>query len=445
MTLLLALLAALLASPGARAAELPPIRHVFILVLENKDYEESFGAASKAPYLAKELPKQGQLLTQYHGTSHLSLGNYLSMISGQAPNPDTQGDCNQSYKDVFPGTPTPDGQVVGAGCIYPKAIKTLPDQLEEKGFTWGGYMQDMGNAAPAKPATCRHPAIGATDDTQSARKGDQYAARHNPFVYFHTIIDDQPRCDANVVPLTDLPADLASEARTPNYVFITPNLCDDAHDAPCVDGKPGGLVSADAFLRTWVPMILDSPAYKQSGLLLVTYDEANFNPGSSTACCDEPTGPNTPTPGIYGPGGGRTGTVVLSPFTRPGSVNNAPYNHYSMLRSVEDLFGLGHLGYAGQGGLKAFGADVFNAEASQLPPPPSARRCATKIRGVRRHKRYVVEARSRLGSRLTVTVKGKRITRPQRMRACVLYRVVLPKGHGRARVSIGRLKKRVRF
>src|SRR3954464_13753505 len=137
---------ALLAAAPARADDaLPPIKHVFVIVLENKDYDESFGPASQAPYLAKELTRQGQLLRSYYGTSHNSLGNYITMISGQAPNPDTQGDCNVGFKDVFPGTMGADGQVLGVGCVYPAAAKTIGDQLEAKGLTWKGYMQDMGN------------------------------------------------------------------------------------------------------------------------------------------------------------------------------------------------------------------------------------------------------------------------------------------------------------
>ncbi len=70
--------------------------------------------------------------------------------------------------------------------------------------------------------------------------------------------------------------------------------------------------------------------------------------------------PTRASPGITGPGGGRVGAVLISKFIRPGSVNDTPYNHYSLLRSIEDLFRLNHLGYAGQTGLVAFGSDVYN-------------------------------------------------------------------------------------
>jgi phosphatidylinositol-3-phosphatase len=357
--LALSVAVAVLLVAAAPAMALPPVKHVFVIVLENKDYEQSFGETTEAPFLARELTKQGQLLPQYYGTSHASLGNYISMVSGIAANPDTQGDCAHGFNDVFPGTPSPDGQVIGVGCVYPAQVKTVADQLDAAGLTWRGYMEDMAND-PNAPKTCRHPASGEIDDTQSARATDQYATRHNPFVYFHSITDDKARCDRGVVPLDQLRGDLTSAASTPNLVFITPDLCSDGHDEPCIDGRPGGLKSSDVFVKEWVPRLMASPAYSEGGLIVVTWDEGNVGGGTSGACCNEPSGPNTPQPGIFGPGGGRTGTLLISPFTKAGSVNEQPYNHYGLLRSIEDLFGLSHLGYAGASGLKAFGDDVFN-------------------------------------------------------------------------------------
>jgi hypothetical protein len=336
-------------------AQRPPIRHVFTIVLENKSYDETFGPNSLAPYLSKQLTAQGELLTNYYAIGHNSLDNYIALVSGQAPNVVTQSDC-QIYQDFLPGSSIQvdiNGQIVGQGCVFPSEIKTIADQLMANKLTWRGYMEDM--AGP-----CLHPALNTQDQTQTAQPGDQYAARHNPFVYFHSIID-APSCAANDVPLTQLPTDLNHYSTTPNYVFITPNLCHDGHDSPCVDGEPGGLVSADAFLRQWVPQILSSPAYQRDGLLLILFDEAEFGASStdSTACCNELPGPNSPLPGITGPGGGRVGAVVLSRFVRAGTAVTTPYNHYSLLRTIEDLFGLGHLGFAGQSGLDSFGLDVF--------------------------------------------------------------------------------------
>jgi hypothetical protein len=206
-------------------------------------------------------------------------------------------------------------------------------------------------------------------------------------MYFHSIIDS-PSCKTHVVNLTHLPADLAQERTTPNFVFITPNLCDDGHDgsgtgAPgtdCANGQPGGLTSADAFLKTWVPQIMASPAFRKDGLLIITFDESNFVEDASVnsatgqetvditfpgqTCCDQQPGPNlegvrpgtftlVDTPSlvenivINGYGGDQVGALLLSPFVKPGSTSDIQYNHYSLLRSLEDIFKLHeHLGYA---------------------------------------------------------------------------------------------------
>ncbi|NKQ58536.1 phosphoesterase [Amycolatopsis sp. K13G38] len=347
-----ALIAASLGVAGsASAAGAPPqIGHVFVINLENKGYDETWGPGSAAPYLSQTLREQGVLLSQYYGIGHNSLDNYIAQISGQGPNTETQADC-QVY-DEFTQTGQADpGQAVGQGCVYPASVPTLPSQLTTAGQTWKAYLEDMGTP-------CRHPAIGAVDDTQKAKVGDQYAARHNPFVYFHSIIDT-PACGADV-DLSQLPNDLASPRTTPNLTYITPNLCHDGHDAPCVDGEPGGLVSADAWLRQWVPVITSSPAFSQDGMLVITFDESDGPSSDSSACCGEGPGPNTALPGITGLGGGRTGALVLSKYTAPGSWNDRSYNHYSLLASIENLFGLPHLGYAASTGLNTFGLDVYN-------------------------------------------------------------------------------------
>jgi hypothetical protein len=370
---------ALVAAAGPRATAaptaeaLPPIKHVFVIVLENEAAETSFGPGSPAPYLSKTLPAQGELLPQYFATGHASLDNYIAMVSGQAPNAVTQADC-LVYLDFLPplAVPLNDGQVVGQGCVLPAGVTALPDQLESAGTTWRGYMEDMGTP-------CRHPVVNAADSTQAAKVGDQYAARHNPFVYFHSIIDDDASCRQHVVDLSALTADLATVGSTPGFSFITPNLCHDGHDAPCVDGQPGGLVSADAFLKVWVPKILASPAYQQDGMLLVTFDESET--ADATACCGELPGPNSPLPGITGPGGGRIGAVVLSKYVTPGTVNSTPYNHYALLRTFEDLFGVPHLGFAGAAGLRPFGTDVFNASGAAPTTTAAATTTAAPRRG----------------------------------------------------------------
>jgi hypothetical protein len=346
-----------------RTGTLPPIRHVFLIVLENKSFDAAFGPGSSAPYLAKALRARGALLTQYYATGHWSLDNYIAMVSGQAPNSATQHDCPQptEFQSARPGLDA-HGQVLGTGCIYPAIVKTLPDQLEQAGFTWKGFMEDLdSNPTRDDPQTCTAGRIGKNDETERAAVGDQYAAKHDPFVYFHTILDDPARCAAHIVSLNELRIDLRRVATTPNYSFITPNLCNDGHDLRCVDGKTGGLAGINGFLHKWVPVITRSPAFRKDGLLIVTFDESDGQaPDAFDACCNErPLASAPDRPGFTGPGGGRIGAVLLSPYIRPGTVSAVPYNHYSMLRTVEDIFDLGHLGYAAEPGLSPFGADVF--------------------------------------------------------------------------------------
>jgi hypothetical protein len=406
VAVLLATLCCMLTGASAASA-LPPIHHVFVIVLENESADTTFGPTSPAPYLARTLTAQGAFISNYYGIGHASLDNYVAIVSGQGPNPYTQADA-PAYVDLLPGTPGADEQAMGAGSIYPAPVQTIANQLEARGLGWRGYMEDMGNST-TESKTCRHPAVGAPDTTQSARAGDQYAARHDPFVYFHSIIDSQAGCDAHVVPLDLLAPDLRSAATTPNYVFISPNLCHDGHDSPCVDGQPGGLASADGFLRQWVPAITSSPAFAD-GALLILFDEAATS--DATACCGERSA-NTPNAGgtTSGPGGGRTAAVVLSPYTLPGTRASTKYNHYSMLRTVEDLFGLAHLGYAGASDLAPFGADVFNGPAPVVgpivPAGPGRRHCPNPPLGRRgRLRRGTLISRARLvgaGVRRTLT------------------------------------------
>jgi len=170
------------------------------------------------------------------------------------------------------------------------------------------------------------------------------------------------------VNLERLPQDLASASTTANYIFITPNLCSDGHDVHCIDGRTGGLTAIDQFLRRWVPLIEAASAFLADGMLVITFDESDgAGADGSSACCGEKRLPGARfPPGFSGPGGGRVGAIVLSKFVKPGTVSAVSYNHYSLLRTVEALFGLPYLGYAAEKGLQVFGADVFSA----TPPAP---------------------------------------------------------------------------
>jgi hypothetical protein len=330
------------------------IKHVFIITLASPGYAQTWGSASAgphpaggAPYLTTQLRPQGTLLSDYYAIAHPDLPDYIAMVSGQPPNPDTEQGCTTFSE--FPATAklSAAGLVTGSGCVYPESALTIGDQLTSTGRQWRAYVEDLSNGSPPVQ-DCRHPNSNQVDPSQQAVVGDQYATRHNPFVYFHSLLD-YGDCQSDDLPLTKLTTDLASASTTPSYAFIVPNLCDDGTDSPCVDGRPGGLASADAFLQQWVPLILKSPGYLDGGLLVVTFDDA---PASDTSGCCAAAG-TAPA------GGGQVGTLLISPYVKAGGTSTTPYNDYSLLRTVEDLFGLSHLADAALPSVHSFGSDVF--------------------------------------------------------------------------------------
>ena len=173
---------------------------MFGIVLENKGYASTFGDPSADPYLASRLPAKGALLENYYATGHESNDNYISLVSGQPPNAANQADC-QLFADVEPAVTLPDGVAAGVGCVYPSSLANIGTQLSADGAGWKAYEEDMGNDPNRETAVCGHPALGAVDETQKAETGDGYATRHDPFVYFHSVIDEVSYCDAHVVAL----------------------------------------------------------------------------------------------------------------------------------------------------------------------------------------------------------------------------------------------------
>lgn len=399
---------------ASAAACPPPFKHVWTIVLENSGLYTTFGLGQvAAPYLTRTLPGLGAFVPNYYGTGHSSLDNYIAMTSGQAPNSDTQNDCTDPSV-LGQGDPTyhidPAGQAIGKlGCTYQADVPNIASQLQQAGLPWKSYNETM-DANPSNLFThCQGPDtyrggqyFGTPDpyanpDTANQPNPTEYRSKHNPFVYYHSITDNLAYCEAHDVPLgafgTDpahpntydrlgtLRVDLRSDKATPAYSFVTPNQCSDGHD-DCTSGTPGGedpvakLAQMDAFLQKVVPMIMASPAYKD-GLIVITFDEGT----DSLACCDEQPSPELAHEGNggmngspFGPGGGIVGAVLLSPAIKPGTVSTNFYNHYSYLRTVEDIFRLRHIGYAADsayppasptdqpgGTPKPFGPDVFTA------------------------------------------------------------------------------------
>ncbi len=367
---------------------LPAVKHVFVIVLADLPYAAIFGPASKATYLAQTLEKQGELLVRYYAVAHDELANGIALMSGQGPTAQTAVNC-PTYAEIAPagtaGSAAADGQVAGEGCVYPKSTETLAGQLTAKHLTWRAYVEGMSGGS----GTCVHPALGAADPTvgvapppsttagaanqatpaNEATMGEEYTTFRNPFVYFHSVIDSASSCAADDVGLGQLGSDLKKVKHTPTLSYIVPSLCDDGSPTPCASGRAAGAASADGFLKKVVPEIEASKAYKNGGLLAITVDQAPASgiEADSSACCGQPSFPNLPAaaplPGggkLPPSGGGQVGALLLSPFVKAGSVNQDPYNHFSLLRTIEDLFGLKHLGYAGASGVSSFNSAVFS-------------------------------------------------------------------------------------
>jgi phospholipase C len=256
----------------------PDFEHIVIIMFENKEFGTVIGNPSMPNY--NKLAREYTLLTQYYAIRHPSLPNYIALIGG-----DTFG-IDSDCRDCFIEAPS------------------LPDLIEASGRTWKTYQEDM-------PRPCY---LG---DTLI------YAQKHNPFIYFDPIRLDTTRCERSIVPLTALQTDIDS-ASLPNFIFITPNLCNDAHDCP--------LSVADAWLTELLGRLvpaLDSAS--QSYLLVMLFEEGQGN----HSCC-----------GLAPEAGGRVPVVFYSPLVKNGFEDATPYTHYSLLKTISTAWGLPLLGHA---------------------------------------------------------------------------------------------------
>lgn len=356
-------------SSSAGAAKLPAIAHVFVIMLSDEPYAAAFGPESKAPYLARTLERRGELLPRYYAVAHEQLANGIALLSGQGPTAATAANC-PTYEAVTPATAGAEGQVLGEGCVYPASTETLLGQLRSKQLPWRAYVQGIEEGSGAPPA-CAHPALGQPDPSSATPPPAQpYATFRNALVYFEGIAS-APSCAAQDVGLSALSGDLASARSTPSFAYIVPDRCHDGSPGPCPGGAPGGLAAADGFLEQVVPKIVSSKAYKEGGLLVITTDEAPSSGefADSSSCCGQPRFPNLPPPtgaaaGLAPEGGGQVGALLLSPFVKPHTISQEPYDHFSLLRTVEDLFSLKHLGYAAGAKVPAFAPSLFVAKPS---------------------------------------------------------------------------------
>ncbi len=329
------------------------IQHVWLIILENKSYDETFTGLNANSYLWQTLPSEGVLLKNYYGTGHSSQDNYIAMASGQSPQEDVQEDCS-SVDSPFGsnatitttgsvGSDSPNwnyGQVVSSlganaplgttpsttnGCTYPTDIPTLFDQFNAAGVSWKGYAQDLGGAQPiGSPSfvsdsvpnrddaacggpgtTANNPAsdptflngsagfpsdvnsytaaslVAGTGTANNPQYSDQYVAKHFPFPWFASLTGGgagypmgtpltEPsggtNCDSNHIANLDDPNhglihDLTANT-VPQFSWITPDNCSDAHDTTC----KGNNLSGAFGLNMDGTVNLNDPIYDPAGL-----------------------------------------------------------------------------------------------------------------------------------------------------------------------------------
>src|SRR6266568_1698947 len=303
----------------------------FVIVLENHSQHSVIGDAN-APFISSLAQKYGEA-ADYFGVTHPSEPNYVAMISGSNWFINNDNPANR-----FDHT-------------------NLVDELTARRISWGAYME----ALPADPLADFAPSAAAP----------LYASKHNPFALFTDIRSDPGRV-ANIKPYTDLAGDLNSP-HAPRFVFISPDQCNDMHggvnvaipghpETPCpfnsANDDPNDIrlkQNADAFVQGAMTTITSSRAWTRHSAIFIVADEGDFtgnavNGGwdSPAGCCDSPVlpagdpdiSPSWPG-GVFG--GALVPAVVVDPSGPRHFVSNVAYNHYSLLRTIEDAWGLPEL------------------------------------------------------------------------------------------------------
>ncbi len=264
MIRLTALMAALVVPAASAQTQAPSLQHIVVIVFENKEYGAVLGNAQAPTF--NRMARRYATLTHYYGVTHPSLPNYLALVSGSTHG--ITSDCTSC-------------EVSGP---------TLADRLEQAGKTWKLYAEGLPAPGFAAPGS------------------DGYAKKHDPFIYFRSVVDNPARAK-RVVPLKQLAVDERAAA-LPSFAFVVPNLCHSMHDCSVRTG--------DAWLRTQLPPLLALP----QTVVFVVFDEGTTD--------------------VHG--GGHVAALALGTTVRPHSRFAAVTNHYGLLRTIEDAWGLARLG-----------------------------------------------------------------------------------------------------
>jgi hypothetical protein len=312
-------------SAGTVTSPVPRYRHIVEIMMENTSYSTIIGNPH-APHI-NALARDYGLATDYFGVTHPSEPNYMAGIAGS--NFGVQDD-NQFY--CTPALAGTDPHCTGTTVNHTVAAATLADQLTAAGMTWKGYFQNL----PPIPATgLINTGPNANGPYSYKFPSDTvalYASKHNPFLNF----TGTQGALANMVPDTRLATDLAA-GKLANFSLVVPDQCHDMHGTGgCMDTN--GLIAAgDTYVGNIVHKIMNSPVWDQgTNAIVITWDEDDFSdqgqPG--TGCCG------------FDPGGGHVVTIVITNQGEQHITDSAPFNHYSLLLTMEDAFGLPCLQHA---------------------------------------------------------------------------------------------------
>jgi hypothetical protein len=380
-------------------AGLPSVGHVFLLTLSAPGYADAFSQGSDAPYL-RSLVRKGVLLSHFNSLGHGELADELAMVSGQAPNADTSAGC-PTFRE-YPATASADtqGLVAGKGCVYPDSALTLGDQVTSDGKVWGAYIDAMGKT------TCQHPNSNASTGLALPGTGPGYDVAHNPFVFFHSLLDAGD-CFNDDHDLGKLAPALSSASRTPRFTVVAPDACADGDPVTVQPAagtgtttgttttgttttgtttagatSAGATTTASGTATTITTASSATPSATVSGTATATTTSTGTTT-STTSTSSSPAAAGCPagqpsglqaedaflkqwTPAItrsaaYRHDGVlviafagtrstghpvRTGALVLSPHTHANTTVATAYTPYSLLRSIEDMLNDAPLAHA---------------------------------------------------------------------------------------------------
>jgi hypothetical protein len=279
--------------------------NVFVIIGENTELGQI--NKSNAPFLLGQLKGDSAWLTNYFAVTHFSEANYAAMTAGQFTKcmqfDGAIASCHQNWTNIF-------------------------SHLDGAGITWKSWLESM-------PQPCSVVSAGSAKDL------NHYGAKHNPATFYDNVEGlngvwsadpdfQSAECKQNDIPTGGTgPNDMSDfnsavlSGQAARFNFVVPNECEDGHDNCKPQGN--GVAQFDAFLAKEVPIIENSPGFRDNGLLIITFDEGTSNqgPGSSKQFS----------------GGGNVAFAAIGPLVQPGIYGNN-YNHYSFLRTLEDGFGV---------------------------------------------------------------------------------------------------------